>query len=208
MKDTPNRIETEDQLRQIYAEPSLLSQQKFMESLDEHCEAMIRLSPFVCIATRDRNGALDISPRGDPPGSILVLDAKHLLIPDRRGNNRLDTLTNLTANPEIALFFVVPGVLESLRISGRGQIIHDDPRLKQCGINGKVPATGILVEVRKACLQCGKALTRSALWEDKYRVDRSELASFGTMLADQTNTGLSAEELDCSIDEAYKDRLY
>ena len=179
-----------------------------MESLDQHCQTMIRLSPFVCIATCDINGSLDVSPRGDPPGSIKVLDPKHLLIPDRRGNNRLDTLTNLTTNPEIALYFVVPGVVESLRVSGVAQIIHDDPRVELCAIDGKVPTTGILVEVKKACLQCGKALVRSALWEDTYRVDRRELPSFGEMLADQTYTGQTAEELDCSIDEAYQKRLY
>ncbi len=199
---------TKDQLRSLYDEPSLLSQQKFMDTLDEHCQTMIRLSPFVCIATIAANGSLDVSPRGDPPGAIQVLDPSHLLIPDRRGNNRLDTLTNLTGNPEIALFFVVPGILESLRVSGRAQIIHGDPRLELCAINGKSPTTGILVKVQKACLQCGKALKRSALWEDTHRVNRSELPSFGTMLADQTNTGKTAAELDCSINEAYEERLY
>lgn len=208
MNDAPNRVTTKEQLRAFYGESSLLSQQKFMETLDEHCQTMVRLSSFVCIATCHENGSLDVSPRGDPPGSIQVLDPSHLLIPDRRGNNRLDTLTNLTANPEIALFFVVPGILESLRISGRATIIHDDPRLERCAINSKVPTTGILVEVHKACLQCGKALKRSALWEDTYRVNRSDLPSFGTMLADQTDTGKTAEELDCSIDEAYDERLY
>jgi len=117
-------------------------------------------------------------------------------------------LKNLTGNPEIALFFVVPGILESLRVSGRAQIIHDDPRLERCAMNGTVPATGVLVTIHKACLQCGKALKRSALWEDNYRVNRSDLPSFGTMLADQTDTGKTAEELDCSIDEAYDERLY
>ncbi len=208
MNDAPNRVTAKEQLRSFYDDPSLLSQQKFMDTLDEHCQTMVRLSPFVCIATIAENGSLDLSPRGDPPGSIQVLDPSHLLIPDRRGNNRLDTLTNLTGIPEIALFFVVPGILESLRVSGSAQIIHDDPRLELCAVNGKVPRTGILVEIHKACLQCGKALKRSALWEDTYRVNRSDLPSFGTMLADQTDTEKTAEELDCSINEAYEERLY
>lgn len=203
-----NTVTSKEQLRGFYAEPSLLSQQKFLNRLDEHCQAMIRLSPFVCIATTAADGSLDVSPRGDPPGSFHVLDPSHLLIPDRRGNNKLDTLTNLTGNPEIALFFVVPGVLESLRVSGRARIIHDDPRLDGCAVNGVIPRTGILVEVRKACLQCGKALKRSALWDGTYEVNRSDLASFGTMLADQTHTGKTAAELDCSINEAYIERLY
>ena len=208
MSQHSNQISDEEELRELYGEPSLLSQQKFMDTLDQHCQTMVKLSPFVCIATCDENGSLDISPRGDPPGSIQVLDPSHLLVPDRAGNNRLDTLTNLTVNPKIALFFVVPGVLESLRISGIAAVIHDDPRLEQCAMNGKVPTTGILVTVQKACLQCGKALKRSALWEDSYRVNRRDLPSFGTMLADQTDTGKTAEELDCSIDEAYEKRLY
>ena len=208
MNDLPKQVTNADQLRSFYDDPSLLSQQKFMDTLDTHCQTMIRLSPFVCIATCDTNGALDVSPRGDPPGSIQVLDASQILIPDRRGNNRLDTLTNLTGNPEIALFFIVPGIVETLRVSGRAQIIHDDPRLDRCAINGQVPVTGILVNVHKACLQCGKALKRSALWDDTYRVNRKDLPSFGKMLADQTDTGKTAQELDRSIDDAYENRLY
>ena len=208
MNNTPKRVTTEEQLRSFYSDPSSLSQQKFMDTLDEHCQRIVGLSPFVCIATIAEDGSLDMSPRGDPPGSIQVLDPSLLLIPDRRGNNRLDTMSNLTVNPEIALFFVVPGILESLRVSGRAQIIHDDPRLERCAINGTVPVTGVLVTIHKACLQCGKALKRSALWEDNYRVDRNDLPSFGTMLADQTDTGKTAEELDCSINEAYDKRLY
>ena len=208
MNDLSKQVTNADQLRSFYDDPSLLSQQKFMDTLDTHCQTMIRLSPFVCIATCDTNGALDVSPRGDPPGSIQVLDASQILIPDRRGNNRLDTLTNLTGNPEIALFFIVPGIVETLRVSGRAQIIHDDPRLDRCAINGQVPVTGILVNVHKACLQCGKALKRSALWDDTYRVNRKDLPSFGKMLADQTDTGKTVQELDRSIDDAYKNRLY
>ncbi len=208
MTDSPNQVKTSEDLRSIYDDPSLLTQQKFMEELDEHCQAMVALSPFVVIATMDADGELDVSPRGDPPGAIQVLDPSHLLIPDRRGNNRLDTLSNLTANPQVALFFLVPGVLESLRVSGRAQVIHDDPRLERCAIDGKVPPTGILVEVQKACFQCGKALKRSALWEGTYQVDRTAIASFGKVLADQTATELSVEELDETIDDAYENRLY
>ena len=208
MTESSNKVTSKEQLRSLYADPSQLSQDKFMTVLDEHCQAFVRLSPFVCVGSTAEDGTLDISPRGDPPGSVKILDPSHLLIPDRSGNNRLDTLTNLTANPQVALFFVVPGVSETLRVSGHAQLIHDDPRLEQCQINGKIPTTGILVEVQKACLQCGKALKRSALWEGKYQIDRSELPSFGKMLADQTGSDLTADELDCSINEAYRDRLY
>jgi len=208
MAESNEHINSEDQLRSLYAEASQLSQQKDVDTLDVHCQTMIAHSPFVCIATTAADGSLDISPRGDPPGSVKVLDPSHLLIPDRAGNNRLDTLSNLTKNPEVALFFIVPGVTETLRVSGTAKVIHDDPRLESCAINGKIPPTGILVNVQRACLQCGKALKRSALWDGTYQIDRTELPSFGKMLADQTNTGQTAEALDCAIDEAYKNKLY
>lgn len=208
MPQSPTRIETVEQLRQLYRQPSELVQKKFLTRLDEHCIAMIGLSPFFCLATTADDGSLDISPRGDPPGSVKVLDSTTLLIPDRTGNNRLDTLTNLTQSSQIALIFIVPGIIETLRVSGRAKIVHNDPRLEACAINGKLPVTGILVEVQRACLQCGKSVMRAGLWDDRYRVQRTDLASFGKMLADQTGADISAEELDVAIEESYRERLY
>ena len=203
-----NRIEDVDQLRGFYDDPSLLSQQKFMETLDQHCQAIIAYSPFFCLATIGTEGGLDVSPRGDPPGSVAVLDPATLLLPDRRGNNRLDSMSNVTERSQMALLFLVPGVLETLRVMGTGEVIHDDPRLQACAIDGQVPQTGILVHVQKACLQCGKAVKRRGLWDGTYRIARTDLASFGTMLADQTETGQSAAALDDSINDAYENRLY
>jgi len=197
-----------EELRTLYKEPSLLVREKILSELDAHCEAMIRLSPFVCVSTRARDGSLDVSPRGDPPGFVKVLTRSTLLIPDRTGNTRIDTLTNLTGDPEIALLFFVPGVVESLRVSGRASLIRDDPRLVECAVDGKVPLTGIVVEVRRVFLQCGKAIKRSGLWEGTYAVERSELASFGQMLVDQTKTEMSADQLDAAIQEAYVKKLY
>jgi len=165
-----------------------LSQQKFMESLDEHCRSMIVHSSFFCIATLNADGSLDVSPRGDPPGSVVVLDSSTLLLPDRRGNNRLDSLTNATERSCVALLFLVPGVLETLRVTGSAEVIHDDVRLEACAVDGNVPRTGLLVTVAKACLQCGKAVKRGGLWDETYRISRSELPSFGTMLVEQTDT--------------------
>ena len=209
MSEQPSgRVESVDQLREFYGDSSLLSQQKFMETLDDHCQAMITHSSFYCIATVNPDGSLDVSPRGDPPGSVVVLDPTTLLLPDRKGNNRLDSMSNVTERSKTALLFLVPGVLETLRVTGTAEVIHDDTRLEACAIKGQVPQTGILVTVEKACLQCGKAVKRSGLWEGTYRISRSELPSFGTMLADQTDTGQTPEELDQSIDDAYENRLY
>ena len=204
----PQQVKTVDELRQRYDEPSQLSQQKFMTTLDDHCRAIIDHAPFYCIATQHADGSLDISPRGDPPGSVVVLDPGTLLLPDRRGNNRLDSLSNATERPEVALLFLIPGVLETLRVSGSAEVIRDDPRLAQCVLNEQLPDTGLLVHVKRACLQCGKAVKRSRLWEETWRIERSQLPSFGTMLADQTQTGQDAEALDAAIDESYRDRLY
>ena len=209
MSEQPvNRVETVDDLRGFYGEPSLLAQQKFMETLDEHCQAMIARSSFYCVATLNADDSLDVSPRGDPPGSVAILDPATLLLPDRRGNNRLDSMTNVTERQRLALLFLVPGVLETLRVTGSAEVIHDDPRLAACAINGQVPPTGMLVTVEKACLQCGKAVKRGGLWEETYRISRSDLPSFGTMLVEQTDTGQTAEELDESINDAYENRLY
>lgn len=208
MDDSKQSISSEEDLRGLYKEPSQVATQKVLQELDVHCQKLIGLSPFVCLATTAADGSMDISPRGDPPGAVQVLNSKQLLIPDRSGNNRLDTMGNLISNPEIALLFFVPGVIETLRVSGRARIIQDDARLTSAAINGKVPPTGILVDVHRVLLQCGKALKRSALWDRTYQVDRSELPSFGEMLADQTDTEMSAGELDCAIDEAYRDKLY
>jgi len=209
MSEQPvNRVETVNDLQGFYGQPSLLSEQKFMETLDEHCQAIIACSSFYCIATLNEDDSLDVSPRGDPPGSVAVLDPATLLLPDRRGNNRLDSLTNVTERQRVALLFLVPGVLETLRVTGSAEVIHDDPRLDACAINGQVPPAGMLVTVEKACLQCGKAVKRGGLWEETYRISRSDLPSFGTMLVEQTDTGQTAEELDESINDAYKNRLY
>ena len=209
MSEQPvNRVETVDDLRDFYEEPSLLVQQKFLETLDDHCRAMIALSSFYCIATVNKNGSLDVSPRGDPPGSVVVLNPATLLLPDRRGNIQLDSMTNVTERQRLALLFLVPGVLETLRITGSAVVIHDDPRLTACAIDGQVPPTGMLVTVEKACLQCGKAVNRGGLWDETYRASRSDLPSFGTMLAEQTKTGKTAKELDESIHDAYENRLY
>jgi len=209
MSEQPgNRVKTVDELREFYTDPSLLSQQKFMETLDEHCRAMIARSSFYCIATLNDDGSLDVSPRGDPPGGVVVLDPSTLLLPDRRGNNRLDSMTNVTERSRLALLFLVPGVLETLRVTGSATVIQDDPRLDACAINCQVPPTGLLVTVEKACLQCGKAVKRGGLWEETYRISRDDLPSFGTMLVEQTDTDQTAEELDESINDAYENRLY
>jgi PPOX class probable FMN-dependent enzyme len=200
--------ETEEEFRSLYQPPSQLVLEKCLSELDEHCCNFIAHAPFLCMGTADADGAADVTPRGDAPGFVRVLDRKTLFIPDRLGNNRLDSMSNLTRNPHVGLIFFVPGVDETLRVNGLGRIVVRSGLLDRSAVNGKTPKTGILVEVREAFLQCAKALRRSKLWSGDYRVPDGKIPSLGQMLVDQTSTKLSVAELDKIIDEAYRDRMY
>lgn len=200
--------ETEDEFRGRYPPTSEIARRKAIPRLDAHCRAFIARSPFVCLATASVEGPLDVSPRGDAPGFVHVLDETTLFLPDRLGNNRLDSLSNLVRQPELALIFLIPGVDETLRVNGRGRIVLASPLLGASAVNGKTPTTGILIEVQEAFLQCAKALRRSQLWGDTYRISRTQLATLGQMLVDQTGMDTTAEQLDCLIDQAYREKMY
>jgi uncharacterized protein len=199
--------ETQADFRALYGTPSELSQKKSLKRLDGHCRRFIELSPFVCIGTASRHGPGDISPRGDAPGFVRVLDPNTLLIPDRLGNNRLDTLANVVENPHVGLLFLVPGIDETLRVNGRGRIVTGGKVLEELTANKKVPTTALLVEVEEAFLQCAKALVRSKLWSESAKVPRSAYPTLGKILADQIG-GYDVEQLDCRIEAAYREKLY
>jgi uncharacterized protein len=200
-------IGDESGLREIYAEPTPLVRAKCLPALDRHCRNFIALSPFLCLGTASEAGA-DVSPRGDAPGFVQVLDDNTLLIPDRPGNNRLDSLSNLVANPRVGLLFMIPGVDETLRVNGNARIVADEDLLQRCAVNGKAPKSALLVTVREAYLHCAKALIRSRLWHEDYRVERRRLPTLGQMINDQVRNGASAEETDARIEHAYKHNLY
>jgi PPOX class probable FMN-dependent enzyme len=167
----------------------------------------IALSPFVCLGSSSADGA-DVTPRGDAPGFVQVLDDTTLLIPDWPGNNRLDTLLNIEVNPHVGLLFLIPGFTESLRVNGVADVSLDPALLGRWNVNGKHPRSVVRVSVREAFLHCGKAILRAKLWEESSKVDRSALPPFGQMLKDQTCVRDSAEEIQAAVDEAYKTRLY
>lgn len=200
--------ETGDELRAIYGTPSELAQRKSLTQLDEHCRDFIARSPFVCLATAAADGAADVSPRGDAPGFVRVLDPKTLVIPDRLGNNRIDSLLNVVANPHIGLLFLIPGVDETLRVNGLGRVVTSSPLLADATVNGKQPRTAIVVEVQEAFLQCAKALKRSHLWTGEYRVERSVVPTLAKMLVDQIGLPTPVAELDAAIETAYREKLY
>lgn len=191
-------------LRARYREPSDTVRRKELPALDKHARNFLAMSPFLCIATADAQGRADVSPRGDPPGFVRVLDDTTLLIPDRSGNNRLDTMQNILENPEVALIVFVPGVEETLRIEGRAEIVAGHPALAACEMNGKIPEVGILVHVRGAMLHCAKALKRAKLWDPATQIERKSFPTLGQMI---TDLGVTAEEADANLAKAYQ-KLY
>ena len=205
---TDHLIETAEDLRSRYGEPSENSVRKSLDRLDRHCRRFIELSPFVVLATSGADGRADCSPRGDPPGFVAILDERTVLLPDRRGNNRTDSLRNILENPHVGLLFMIPGANETLRLNGRATLTADPERLERLAVNGRTPRSGLLIEVEEVFLQCTKALVRSRLWADESRVDRkTALPSFGQMLADHTGKS-DGEAIDRRIREALPETLY
>ena len=205
---TDHRIETAQDLRSRYGEPSENSVRKSLDRLDRHCRRFIELSPFVVLATSGADGRADCSPRGDPPGFVAVLDDRTVLLPDRRGNNRTDSLRNILENPQVGLLFMIPGANETLRLNGRATLTADPERLEPLSVKGRSPRSGLLIEVEEVFLQCTKALVRSRLWADESRVDRkTALPSFGQMLADHTGQG-DGEAIDRKLRETLPEMLY
>lgn len=195
-------------LRECYTDPpSERARLKVQRALDEHMRRFIALSPFVCLGSSSPDGA-DVTPRGDQPGFVHVLDDHTLLMPDWPGNNRLDTLTNIEANPLVGLLFLVPGFSESLRVNGVAETSLDPALLERWTVNGKHPRSVLRISVREAFLHCGKAILRSKLWDESAKVDRSVLPSYGQMLKDQTDVRDTAEQIQAAVEEAYKTRLY
>jgi uncharacterized protein len=200
-------IENAVQLREAYGAASERSLKKQLSRFDKHCRAFIERSPFLVIASSDPSGRCDASPKGDMPGFVRALDDETLLIPDRLGNNRIDTLGNLLERPGVGLIFFVPGLNETLRVNGRARVTTDRAMLEPLAVNGKMPRSGILVVAEEIYFHCGKALIRSDLWNPEKHLPRSQFPSLGRILADQIG-GISVEESERLTAEGYKSRLY
>ncbi len=195
-----------EELRALYGAPSELAQRKQLTRLDRHCRRFIEASPFLVIGTSDADGAADVSPRGDAPGFVAVLDDTTLLLPDRLGNRRLDTLGNVLANPQVGLIFFVPGMNETLRVNGSARITTDPALLEPLAVRERAPQSGLLVSVREAFLHCAKSLVRARLWDPRRHINRKQFPSMGRMLADQV--GADPEQTDAQVRESLRDRLY
>lgn len=202
------KIETVDRLREIYRQPKELAARKVMTEFEEHSRHFIELSPFLVISTTGSDGIGDVSPRGDAPGFVKVMDDNRTVaIPDRRGNNRIDTLTNIVTNPSVGTIFFIPGVAEVMRVNGDASI-HDDPSLcAEFEVKGKQPATVILVEAREIFLHCAKAIMRSGLWKQEVQVERTVMPTIAQMISDQIGRDRPLQT-HRKVEEAYQKELY
>ena len=196
-------------LRAHYEDPTERVRTKVQPRLEKHARAFIALSPFLVLASRGDDGGLDASPRGDAPGFVQVVDDATLAIPDRPGNNRLDTLGNVSADPHVGIVFFVPGVNETLRVNGTAEISFEPALLDALAFAGKAPRSALVVHVAEVYFHCGKALIRSDLWNPAKRIERSAFPSYGTISTDiRGGTAEEAAAADRRLEEGYRNRLY
>jgi PPOX class probable FMN-dependent enzyme len=201
------RITTLEELDAMYGEPVPAAITKEIDYISDHYKMFIDKAPFVVLATVGPEG-LDCSPRGDPPGFVRVRDTKTLLIPDRRGNNRVDALRNLVRDPRISLLFMIPGIDSTLRINGTAVIVVDPELSAGFAINGRLPKCVLVVTVDRVYTQCPKALVRSRLWSADAQIARSELPSAGEMIAALSKGAVDGDEYDRAYPQRLKETIY
>jgi len=181
---------------------------KTINYIDENCRSFIENSTFITIATADDKGNFDVSPKGDPPGFVKILNDKLLAIPDRPGNHKADTFTNILLNPNVGLIFLIPGVKETLRVNGKAKIITDKKVLELLECDGKIPQLAIIVEVKEAFMHCAKCMIRSKLWKKTDDTQAHSIPSLAKVLVEHGKLDISIEELDGMIKNDEKTNLY
>lgn len=200
-------ITTLEDLKARYGEPAGASIAKELDHISEHYRQMIEASPFMALATVGPDG-LDCTPRGDMKGFVRVRDAGTVLIPDRRGNNRIDSLRNIVGDPRVALLFLIPGVGETLRINGRAVISVEPALLESFAVNGKQPRSVLVVTVERIYFQCSKAVVRSKLWDPATQIPRSALPSTGTMVQAMSKGAIDGATYDRELPLRVPQQLY
>jgi PPOX class probable FMN-dependent enzyme len=202
-------ITSEAELREFIPEPrGSGAWDKSLTIVDDHSAAFIAKCPFVLVATSDASGKMDVSPKGDPPGFVRVLDEHTIAIPDRPGNGRADTFRNILANPRIGLYFLVPGRQETLRINGGARLVRDQWLLDEMAVKGRPAQVAVVVDVEEVFFHCAKCIVRSQLWDAEHWLDASDLASMGQVMRDQIKLDVPAEAIDRSLQKDVETRLY
>ena len=199
-------ISTVDELRKLYDAPRQMVIDKQQDRLDQYSKHFLQLSPFSILSTVSASGLMDCSPKGDYPGFIKALDNETIAIPDRPGNNRLDSITNIVENPQIGVLLLVPGFGECLRINGEACVVTNSSLLKQFEHQGKLPRSVIVVAIKEVYFHCAKAIARSQLWKEEAKVDRSAMPSLGRILMAQVNVEAKEEEVR-AVEEGIEERL-
>ncbi|MCC2596061.1 pyridoxamine 5'-phosphate oxidase family protein [Pusillimonas sp. MFBS29] len=194
-------------LEALYGAPAAASLKKEVDYIHPYYRKLVEASPFVVLATNGPEG-LDASPRGDPAGFVRVCDEETLMLADRRGNNRIDSLRNIIHDPRVALIFLIPGVGETLRINGEATISTDPTLLAQFSLQGKLPSTVLIIKARKVFFQCSRAVLRSRLWDPTLHVARTSLPSTGTILETLSNAEIDGEKYDSDLPERVQKTMY
>ena len=200
-------ITTIDALERIYGAPAEPAVAKEIDYISDHYATFIEKAPFVVIATVGPEG-LDCSPRGDPPGFVRIAGPRTVLIPDRRGNNRIDSLRNIVRDPRISLLFIIPGIGNTLRINGRAEISTDPELLASFAMGDKLPRTVLKVTTDRVYFQCPKAFVRARLWEASAQIPRSAMPSTGEILAALTQGGIDGGEYDRAYPKRLEETMY
>ena len=205
-------VKDEKDLRSLFPATHPIAVEKCQNHLDKHAMNFVARSPFLCIGTQSPDGSADVSPRGDPCGFVKILDDKTLLIPDRPGNNRLDTHTNILANPAVGLLFMVPGFDDTMRVNGKAKITRDPDLLALMVVNDRMPTVAIVVTVEEVFIHCAKAFRRSKLWDPSQRQNRSDMPSLLKIIMDQTtgapNDPEEMKKIDAGLEDEYQKTMY
>ena len=208
MVDDGGLVKDSAKLREIVGKIFPIAEDKVFPCLDKHSRHFIELSPFLCMGTISTNGFCEVSPRGDPPGFVKILDSQTLLIPERPGNRRADSMHNLLTNPSIGMIFFVPGIDETLRLGGEASIICDKDVLAGMAVRGQEPKLAIKVDIKYVFFHCAKALLRSKLWDAGVQIPRDTFPSYGEIIHEQRRPEIAAEEVERLVQDDYKNSLY
>lgn len=201
-------ITSREELRAHYKAVHDVAVKKELRFLDAHARNFLSKSPFVLIGSQDGAGNADVTPKGDRPGFVAVLDDITIAIPDRPGNNRLDTFENIVANPAVGLLFLIPGMNETLRVNGEGRITADKEMRERLAVDGREPATVLVVKVKAVYMHCAKAFMRSELWKPESWKPREDMPTLGAILRDHAALAETVGELDDRLDESYAKSMW